>query len=698
MAPISTAPFVRGIYAREDEAASYLKEGIPLFETAEACTAFMEAHCQSTSPPSNPERPHLKQLLTTLVNWGQVETYLLGARREYDARWPPKTYEDDGGGAANRWASDAVAKVCGEELDARLDLPLHRNMTPEATVTTLRYLFDHMRSGIFVMIRRNRVCVFAPFVNEDFRNGWGDELALEGGLTVDQYYAAKKSSGMRKEWVLADKKEWWANGNIICNEHSSTGQPKELSQLWGDRFVSSLRDMLDTVCASRTVGDCEFFVNKRDYPHVKFNEEAGECVEAYGFLLDCDDRDPGEDLSLPRHFRDRAMAPVCSFYCSSRFADLPFPTSEDWEAAVGVILPPSFDHEIVDGRVRFDAKPRDLFTEKKFRQFERAWADKVETAFFRGTATGGGVTVATNQRLALADLGTRWGPENLARLAAKENKTPAEQIDEARARSAPPLLDAKLTGWNRRDKKIAGSPVTFVKDGDFPFDAGKKNFIPIFEQSRYKYLVYVEGHCAACRYGFMMRLGSVILKVESKCVADTMWFFPLLRPYVDHIPVRADLSDLAEKIQWCRSHDVACREIAENAKRLYDTFLHKEGLMDYVQLALNKIAARFTYPPDWLEAPRLPDHPPPLGSPVNQCVDGDLCSRCKLDEDRDALGHAVVKPKLVPPGPPPRLAASGGARNKSSFADGGSGLKKRAAPDSAANAASLRARMKRKKA
>lgn len=27
-----------------------------------------------------------------------------------------------------------------------------------------------------------------------------------------------------------------------------------------------------------------------------------------------------------------------------------------------------------------------------------------------------------------------------------------------------------------------------------------------------RYLVYVEGHCAACRYGFMMRLGSVILK------------------------------------------------------------------------------------------------------------------------------------------------------------------------------------------
>lgn len=115
-----------------------------------------------------------------------------------------------------------------------------------------------------------------------------------------------------------------------------------------------------------------------------------------------------------------------------------------------------------------------------------------------------------------------------------------------------------------------------------------KNFVPIYEQARYKYLIYVEGHCAACRYSFLMRLGSVILKVtrrrahahtdeekegqhlrglvvhllpacarcccwwwqvESQCVADQMWYFPLLRPYVDHVPVKADLSDLEEKIE-----------------------------------------------------------------------------------------------------------------------------------------------------
>ena len=690
-APISTAHVVRGIYAREDEAATFLRDGIPLFDTAEQCQAFLEAHCQSTQPPSNPERPHMTQLLTTLVNWGQVESYLLAARREYDARWPPRAFA--GADDRNVWTTGAEAACCAEELEARLELPVHKRLTPDASVRSLKYLFEHTRSGIFVKIAQNKVCLFAPFVNEDYANHWGDALELEDGKSVEKYYKEKQASGMRKEHVLPDKKSWWANGNIICNEHSSAGMPKELSQLWGDRFVSSLRDMLDQTCANRTIGDCEFLVNKRDYPQLKFNEEAGECVEPYGFLVDRDDRDPADDVSLPRPFRDGAMAPICSFYCSARFADLPFPTSEDWEAAIGVIVPPSFDHSVERGALKLDAKPRDLFTEAKFRQFDCDWADKAETAFFRGTATGGGVTVATNQRLALADCGVRWSAENAQRLRKLANPTADESRDLARADASPPLLDAKLTGWNRRDKKVAGTPVTHVRPADFPFDAGRHNFVPIFEQSRYKYLVYVEGHCAACRYGFMMRLGSVILKVESKCVADAMWFFPLLRPFVDHVPVRADLSDLAERIEWCRANDAACEAMAANAKRLYDTYLHKEGLMDYVQLALNGVAQRFSYPPRWLEAPPLPAFAPVLGAPRDLCVNGELCSRCKLDDARDRCPVAASKKaKKAAHSEKPRPE-----RNFSSLAD--ASKKKRAAPEGkdSANAASLRARMKRKK-
>jgi hypothetical protein len=160
------------------------------------------------------------------------------------------------------------------------------------------------------------------------------------------------------------------------------------------------------------------------------------------------------------------------------------------------------------GKAVFDSNPRDLFTETNFRKFEKAWDDpsRVPTAFFRGTATGGGTTIHNNQRLMVAHLAHSW----------KDDPEKGGEI---------PFLDAAIVGWNMRDKKISSGPMTFLRSNEFGFTAGKHHFTPIYEQSRYKYLVYVDGHCAACRYGFMMRLGSVILKVIQAKDSEMIFFF-----------------------------------------------------------------------------------------------------------------------------------------------------------------------------
>lgn len=112
-----------------------------------------------------------------------------------------------------------------------------------------------------------------------------------------------------------------------------------------------------------------------------------------------------------------------------------------------------------------------------------------------GTATGGGTTIHNNQRLMVAHLGHIW----------KDDPEKGGDV---------PFVDAAIVGWNMRDKKTSDGPMTFLRPKNFDFDAGRHHFTPIYEQSKYKYLIYVDGHCAACRYGFMMRLGSVILKVR----------------------------------------------------------------------------------------------------------------------------------------------------------------------------------------
>jgi hypothetical protein len=267
-----------------------------------------------------------------------------------------------------------------------------------------------------------------------------------------------------------------------------------------------------------------------------------------------------------------------SFYSSSRFADIPIPPTEDWEAATGDVFAPGFDHSYDEKKQLVTTPARDLFTKANLKKFERPWAEKISTAFFRGTATGGGVTIETNQRLHAAYLSHQWATKC----------------------TDPPYLDAKITGWNLRDKKIACSKMTFLRSSNFPFSGDKeKNFVPIYEQSKYKYVLYIEGHCAACRYGFMMQLGSVILKVDSSCVADQMWYFPLLQPFVDHVPIKADLSDLAEKIEWCRNHDEECQQIVANARQLYDEYISRDGILDYMQTIFTEIAKRYHDDPIW---------------------------------------------------------------------------------------------------
>lgn len=125
-----------------------------------------------------------------------------------------------------------------------------------------------------------------------------------------------------------------------------------------------------------------------------------------------------------------------------------------------------------------------------------------------------------------------------------------------------------------------------------------------------RYLIYIDGHCAACRYAFMMRLGSVILKVESIGVADKMWYFPLLRPWYDHIPINPDLSDLKSKIEWCINHDKECEIIAENAKKLYNKYMNENGILDYLEVFCHELSQKFEYPPKWWSRPSLPIEQP----------------------------------------------------------------------------------------
>src|SRR5262245_28405726 len=91
--------------------------------------------------------------------------------------------------------------------------------------------------------------------------------------------------------------------------------------------------------------------------------------------------------------------------------------------------------------------------------------------------------------------------------------------------------------------------------------------VPHTEFARYRYQIDIDGNTNSWGLLIKLAMGSCILKVQSKA---RQWYYCGMRPWEHYIPIRADLSDLEEKVVWCRGHDGDAQHIAETAKRFAD--------------------------------------------------------------------------------------------------------------------------------
>lgn len=255
-------PQLRGIFDADedppywkDAVASYPNK-VPRFVSKQDYFAFLE---KVGYKPSNPEDPKLYHSISMLTSWSQIQSVLLPKYCEYNARWEQKladTINLDRNRFVNAIDEDDVAEkrslLAREYLISRLDLCIHKRLSSVAMENTLNYLYHHMRCGIFGMIRNNNLVVFCPFLNKNYRNTWKKCLQLDcPDNDIDTYYKIKQETIHRSENYLRDMSEWWANGNIICNEHQRMGELAEDTQWWGDSFNFQMKDMIAETCRTR---------------------------------------------------------------------------------------------------------------------------------------------------------------------------------------------------------------------------------------------------------------------------------------------------------------------------------------------------------------------------------------------------------------------------------------------------------------
>jgi hypothetical protein len=108
--------------------------------------------------------------------------------------------------------------------------------------------------------------------------------------------------------------------------------------------------------------------------------------------------------------------------------------------------------------------------------------------------------------------------------------------------------------------------------------------VPMLRHADYKFHIDIDGVANAWGFFDKLLMGLCVLKVSSPF---QQWFYRWIQPWVHYVPVAADLSDLLEKIEWCRSHDQEAREIGERAQ----AFALKHTFSDAVAIANESIRA-----------------------------------------------------------------------------------------------------------
>jgi len=77
-----------------------------------------------------------------------------------------------------------------------------------------------------------------------------------------------------------------------------------------------------------------------------------------------------------------------------------------------------------------------------------------------------------------------------------------------------------------------------------------------------KYALDIDGNSNAWSNLFIRLLfGCCVIKVSSP-KGFRQWYYDRIEPWKHYVPVKSDLSDLVDQIDWCRGHEDACSEIA----------------------------------------------------------------------------------------------------------------------------------------
>ena len=431
--------------------------------------------------------------------------------------------------------NDKLVKNTNKDENEKI-FKLYKNIDYHSVENTFNYMFNKFKKGIFVIIHNNKLILFLPFSNSNYKNNWVKQTYFSEDekkmLQEEDYHKIKNKLNQSINDFLKkhpsqhkmnyNRERWYANNCIFRNK---------FPEYEGEQNVNVYKDLLETLLKERDIPDIEFFINDRDFPILK-----KDYTEPYDDLFDSD------SVKIEEEYQFKKMCPIFSKSITDKFADILIPTNDDWTMASDKY---------------FTSSCSDTYHKSTWDKINKDWKKKIPKCVFRGSATGCGITLETNMRLKAADI----------------------SIDH------PQLLDASITDWKARIRKYKGEPINVIDPQKFRFKLSDKEMNNI-EKSNHKYILNIDGYVSAFRLSSELSMNSVIILVKSDY---KLWFSDMLVEYIHYIPVDSNLDNLIDQIKWCIENDKKCMQIAKNAMEFHKKYLSKDGILDYIQNRLTTI-------------------------------------------------------------------------------------------------------------
>ncbi|KAJ6662738.1 hypothetical protein lerEdw1_011378 [Lerista edwardsae] len=295
--------------------------------------------------------------------------------------------------------------------------------------------------------------------------------------------------------------------------------------------------------------DCMFPASGRDSCHAMpalersfpWSLDVHRCSGVEHFILEIIDQLP--DMEMVINVRDypqvpkwtRPIVPVLSFSKTLEYYDIMYPAWTFWEGgpAVWPIYP--------TGLGRWDLMREDLKSSAE----KWPWKKKIPRAYFRGSRT-------SSERDPLV-------------LLSREN---------------PELVDAEYTknqAW-KSEKDTLGKPP--AKE------------MPLVDHCKYKYLFNFRGVAASFRFKHLFLCGSLVFHVGEDWQE---FFYSQLKPWVHYVPVKSDLSDVRELLQFVRENDDVAQAIARRGHHFITDYLRMEDVSCYWGRLLTEYSKALNY-------------------------------------------------------------------------------------------------------